>query len=198
VGLPDHDPVVVVNVCPCTAWPLTTGSAVLVGAAGDVTTAVGAELAEAEPRAFVAVTTDRTVCPTSPDPRGWRRVVAPAITTQFAPVLSQSSHLYLYDVGLFAHVPVVVVKVCPLTDDPLTTGAPVLTGASTLAAAAVDAPGTAAIAATASIAIKVLLLRVNIALSIGWGRGRCAGEPGRSVRGRPGVSGLSLGQGQPA
>jgi hypothetical protein len=39
---------------------------VFVGAATAVTVAVASELALVEPPAFVAVTTTRTVCPTSP------------------------------------------------------------------------------------------------------------------------------------
>ena len=67
-GDSDDDPFEVVKVSPCPVWPLTTGALVFAGAAGAdaVTTPVAAELADADPPAFVAVTTDRTVCPTSP------------------------------------------------------------------------------------------------------------------------------------
>jgi hypothetical protein len=67
-GLPLHDPLLVVTVWPCTVEPLTVGTAELDGGDGGaaVTTAVAAELADADPPAFVAVTTERTVSPTSP------------------------------------------------------------------------------------------------------------------------------------
>jgi len=66
--LPDHDPGEALSVCPCCAVPLIVGKDVLLGGvAGPVTTAVTAESADPEPPAFDAVTTDRTVCPTSED-----------------------------------------------------------------------------------------------------------------------------------
>jgi hypothetical protein len=57
----------VVNTSPCTAVPDTTGTAVFTGPAAAATTVpVCAESADADPPAFEAVTTDRTVSPTSP------------------------------------------------------------------------------------------------------------------------------------
>jgi len=58
-AVPDQLPFVVDSVCPTCADPDTTGKAVFAGGAG--TTAVCAELAEAEPTLFVAVTTARIV-----------------------------------------------------------------------------------------------------------------------------------------
>jgi hypothetical protein len=56
--------------CPCCAVPEIVGGAVLTGGVGaGWTTAVGAEVALAEPAEFVAVTTTRTVEPTSAEPR---------------------------------------------------------------------------------------------------------------------------------
>jgi hypothetical protein len=52
----------VVNTSPCTAVPDTTGTAVFTGPAAAATTVpVCAESADADPPAFEAVTTDRTV-----------------------------------------------------------------------------------------------------------------------------------------
>jgi hypothetical protein len=69
VGLPVHDPFVVVRAWPCWAVPLTTGSAEFEGGdGGAATTAVWAELAVADPPALVALTIDRMVWPTSPVP----------------------------------------------------------------------------------------------------------------------------------
>jgi hypothetical protein len=56
----------VVSTSPCCAVPDTVGTPVFEGAdAAAVIVAVCAELAEVEPPAFVAVTTERTVSPTS-------------------------------------------------------------------------------------------------------------------------------------
>jgi hypothetical protein len=65
VGLPVQLPLLVLSVWPCTAWPLTTGAAVTVGAAGGAAVTVEAELADADPPLLVAVTTERIVLPTS-------------------------------------------------------------------------------------------------------------------------------------
>ena len=60
-------PVDAVSVEPTATVPEIDGSAVLTGAlaAGAETTAVGAEVAEADPSVFVAVTATRRVVPTS-------------------------------------------------------------------------------------------------------------------------------------
>jgi hypothetical protein len=69
VGLPNHEPFVVVNVCPCCGVPLIIGAAVLTGAAGGaaLTVCVGLEVAVVEPPAFVAVTATAMVWPISPE-----------------------------------------------------------------------------------------------------------------------------------
>jgi hypothetical protein len=69
VGLPFQLPLLVLSVWPWTAWPLTTGAAVLVGAAGGgaATIDVAAESADPDPPALVAVTSERIVLPTSLD-----------------------------------------------------------------------------------------------------------------------------------
>jgi hypothetical protein len=63
VGLFVHDPSVVVSVCPCCAVPLIIGTDVFAGTA--VTVGVCAEVAEAAPPVFLAVTTTSTVSLTS-------------------------------------------------------------------------------------------------------------------------------------
>jgi hypothetical protein len=61
---------------------------------GAVTTAVAADVATSEPPAFVAVTTDRIVCPISPAANVYELEVAPPIAEQEAPELPQSSQAY--------------------------------------------------------------------------------------------------------
>jgi hypothetical protein len=57
-----------------------------------VIAAVWADEAAVDPPAFVAVTTDRIVWPTSPAANVYELEVAPLITVQEAPELLQSSH----------------------------------------------------------------------------------------------------------
>ena len=47
---------------------------------------------------------------------------------QLVPELSQSCHAYWYEVGLFVHVPLDVVSVCPTAAVPLICGSPVFDG----------------------------------------------------------------------
>ncbi len=61
------------------------------GASGN-TTADAADVAGVEPPAFVAVTTTRIVCPTSPEPSLYVEDVAPLAFTQLEPELLQSCH----------------------------------------------------------------------------------------------------------
>jgi len=62
-------PLLALSVCPTCGVPLTDGSVVFFGAAGGgagaVTVAVAAEDAAFDPPALLAVTTARSVCPTS-------------------------------------------------------------------------------------------------------------------------------------
>jgi hypothetical protein len=64
------------------------------GALDAVTTAVCAELAAPDPPAFVAVTTDRIVSPTSLLASVYVLPVAPLISAQLAPELLQSCQAY--------------------------------------------------------------------------------------------------------
>ena len=59
-----------------------------------VTAAVCAELAEFDPPAFVAVTTERIVSPTSPLASVYVLAEALLMAAQLAPELSQSSQTY--------------------------------------------------------------------------------------------------------
>jgi hypothetical protein len=107
-AVPVHDPSLIVSVCPLTALPDTTGSDVLTGAAGaDTTTAVATESAVADDAEFVAVTRTRTVEPTSPATSVYVAPVAPAMSTQPAPPVSQRRHWRAYEIGAVpVHVPV--------------------------------------------------------------------------------------------
>jgi hypothetical protein len=90
-------PVLVVRIWPSTAEPLTDGSAVLVGAGGggggsEAMAAVAAELAGVDPPALLAVTTARSVWPTSPATSVWLKDVAPLTFEHDAPEELQSCH----------------------------------------------------------------------------------------------------------
>ena len=64
--------------------PEIVGGTVLTGGVG-ATTPLAAEVADAEPPAFVAVTTERSVWPTSAATSVYVLDVAPAMSAQFAP-----------------------------------------------------------------------------------------------------------------
>src|SRR5215213_602200 len=87
-----------VNVCPSRGAPETAGALVLAGAM-PATTSVGADEAEWEPPALVAVTTARTVEPTSTERRRNVESVAPAIVAHAPPEASQRRHSYPYPIG---------------------------------------------------------------------------------------------------
>src|SRR6185295_12118152 len=96
-------PVEAVSVWLYCAVPVIAGSAVFVGAASAVTTAVCADVAEAEPTALVAVTTTRSVRPTSLAFTTYVEEVAPPIGEHVA---VQLCHWYANEVGLPVQVPV--------------------------------------------------------------------------------------------
>ena len=98
-----------------------------------MTTAVCAELAELDPPALLAVTTERIVSPTSLLASVYVLAEALPIFTQPAPDALQSSHAYAYPVGLPDHDPLLVDNVSPCTAVPLTAGAPEFTGAAGVA-----------------------------------------------------------------
>jgi hypothetical protein len=87
--------VLALSASPAAADPLIVGRAVSTGAGGggDATiTPVCAEPAGVDPPALLAVTTARTVRPTSPAFRVYEGAVAPTIFEQFSPTLLQFSH----------------------------------------------------------------------------------------------------------
>jgi hypothetical protein len=93
----DHEPVLELNVSPSWAVPDTTGAAVFAGAGGagaPATTLVGADAADVEPAASVAVTTERMVWPASAATSVKVEVVAPVMAEQDAPDELQVSHPY--------------------------------------------------------------------------------------------------------
>jgi hypothetical protein len=99
VGLFDHEPVDADSVWPCCAVPLMVGRNVFtgattedVGAEAAAITADAALVADAEPPAFDAVTTTRSVLPTSTDVNANEAVVAPAIEAHELPLVSQRCH----------------------------------------------------------------------------------------------------------
>ena len=125
-GLPAQLPAVTVNVCPCTAEPVTTGSTWFTGPLpAAATTGVAVLVAELDPAVFVAVSLTLIVAG-----RGRRRPgagtddpVAPAMLAQLAPPASQRCHCSLsVGAGLPAQLPAVTVNVCPCTAEPVTTG----------------------------------------------------------------------------
>ena len=68
VAAPAHVPSLPTSVWPSVGVPLTVGGPVFWGAAPEAMTAVAAEGASVVPPAFVAVTSTRSVCPTSAEP----------------------------------------------------------------------------------------------------------------------------------
>lgn len=95
------------------------------------TTAVGADVADAEPPAFFAVTVTRMVLPESPPVMAWVSPVAPEIEEQEPPRASQFDHTYEKLVGEFLQLPVAAVSVLPTFSVPLIVGTAVETGGAT-------------------------------------------------------------------
>src|SRR4051794_24263148 len=91
VGVPVQMPLPAVRVWPSCALPLIVGSTVLTGGAA-ATVPLCALVALALPPTLAPVTTTRTVLPTSAPTRAYVDPVAPAMSTQFAPALSQRRH----------------------------------------------------------------------------------------------------------
>ena len=82
-----------------------------------------------EPFTFVAVTTTRTVWPTSAATRTYVELVAPVISAQLAPVVSQSRQRYANEVGLPVQFPVDAASDCPCCAVPAIVGSAVFDGA---------------------------------------------------------------------
>jgi hypothetical protein len=93
--VPDHEPTSALSVCPSCAEPDTDGNTVFAGAvAAAVTTPVAADEADDDPALFDAVTSTRTVEPTSADANVYVLPVAGAMSEQFPPPVSQRRHWY--------------------------------------------------------------------------------------------------------
>jgi hypothetical protein len=91
------------------------------GLGAELTTAVCADVAAAEPFLFDAVTITRRVYPTSAVDSSLVEVVA-LIAPQFAPFESHRSHRYAYLSAFPVHLPVVAVSVFGTMAVPLTEG----------------------------------------------------------------------------
>ena len=127
--VPLHVPVEVVSVAPSTAEPEMSGSAVFTGAVCAVTTAVWADWALVAPSGFVAVSSTRSVEPTSPGATTWVCPVSPAIAAQPAPTASQRSHASAKPIGgVPVQEPETAVSVSPETAVPLMVGGDALAG----------------------------------------------------------------------
>ena len=78
------------------------------------TTALGTDVALAEPSLFVAVTRIRIVLPTSGRLSTYVLWFAPPIAEQLPPLASQRRQEYVYVIGSVPlHVPLPAVSVCP-------------------------------------------------------------------------------------
>ncbi len=90
---PVQSPRSAVSVEFCCVAPERLGSRVATGACPLADTVpVGLDVADPLPFAFVAVTTTRSVWPTSAEPTVYRKLFAPAIDPQLPPAVSQRSH----------------------------------------------------------------------------------------------------------
>jgi hypothetical protein len=99
------------------------------GAGGELTTAVGTEVADADPAELCAVTCTRSVFAASTDLRTYVLSVAPPMSAQLPPFWSQRLHWYANVIGwLPLHVPAFAVSVCPTAAEPETVGGFVAAG----------------------------------------------------------------------
>src|SRR5580765_4350019 len=96
VGAFVHDPAVVESCEPTPALPETTGELENAGLRSPLTGVDGADgtYVEAGPTALVARTSERISCPTSAEPTEYCEPVAPAMSAQCKPLLSQRCHRY--------------------------------------------------------------------------------------------------------
>src|SRR5207247_3046517 len=133
-GAPVHVPGSAVSSSPTLARPETVGRDVFFGAELDETTAVCSDAAVAAPSALIAVTSVRIRCPTSLASSVYVLNVSPTIVTQPVPSESHRCQRMRKLVGLFCHVPRVVVSVSPSRAGPVITGFVTFTGAAAEAA----------------------------------------------------------------
>jgi hypothetical protein len=92
VGAGVQLPFETVSVSPTTGEPLTAGLTVFVGPFAEPITSVGADVADALPSAFVAVTTMRSAWPTSPDVGVYVLLVPAVMSPQPVPSEAQRCH----------------------------------------------------------------------------------------------------------
>jgi hypothetical protein len=85
-------PLDTVSVSPTRVEPLTTGLTVFDGPLFDPMTSVGADVADALPSVFAAVTTTRNVWPTSPDVGVYVLLVPPVMSPQPVPSDAHRCH----------------------------------------------------------------------------------------------------------
>ena len=145
------------SVSPTTGEPLTTGFTVFDGPVAEPMTSVGADVADALPSAFVAVTTTRSVWPTSPDVGVYVLLVPAVMSPQPLPSDPHRCHWYANDVGVFDQLPSEAVCGDPALGVPLMVGGAVFCGA---AAAAADArtPTAASASITARASFDLILM----------------------------------------
>ena len=91
MGVPVQVPWSAASVLPSRAVPVIVGGVLSAGATAAIAP-LAADAAEALPAAFVAVTSTRTVAPTSAAVRSRVCAVEPAMSEQFAPPASQRCH----------------------------------------------------------------------------------------------------------
>ena len=133
-GLFVHVPFVPVSVEFSCGVPEIAGRTVLAGLPPATTTAVAADVAVVDPSLLVAVTRNRTVCPSSAAVNWYCVPSAPLIVSQLPPLAAQRSHAYSYLVGLPVQVPRSPVSTCPTRAAPMARGGEVLTGFALAAA----------------------------------------------------------------
>src|SRR5436190_18028859 len=91
VGVPVQLPVFAVSVCPSSATPESAGATVLAGGSA-ATVALAADDAVLEPPGPVAVTCMTSVPPTSAGTAVYLACVAPVMSAQAPPLVSQRRH----------------------------------------------------------------------------------------------------------
>jgi hypothetical protein len=126
---PDQVPVDTVSVCPSVGVPLIFGSTTSTGLVPP-TTALASAWDVACPAEFVAVTVARSVCPTSALPTVYDWLVAPEMSEQLLPFVSQRRHWYVYVIGVEPdQLPFDTVSCEPMDADPVIFGSAELVGA---------------------------------------------------------------------
>jgi hypothetical protein len=150
VGVPLQVPLFAVRAEPTEGVPEMLGAVVGVGAVVLETTADGADVALAEPLVFFAVTVTRSVCATSAVTALYVAEVAPSIAAHEFPLASHRLHAYVYELGVFVQVPLLVDSSCPSWAVPEIVGVAVFAGPPSAARPLPGWPKTAPISAAAT------------------------------------------------